>query len=289
MTVELQQTNKPYSLAANIINTYKKDGFITSKEGNRSYEAFFFINSVTDIVAILKYCHLNNDEVRIICADTPDNHEKLIGYDISNSRNPNKMFNFITSKSFEGADYESQTGLCFVVSSASNPHTQASIDTDIPQIAGRIRTKDNPFRNHIIHIFNTAYKKLNLDITYEQMKAKTDETLRTAQKTVEMFNGANDKSVKDFLRDKIKHDLNSLYMKYDIKHDKFIINDILPKLELYNHQINLGIYKNGISVKKEYEKNGIETITADYLPMVNSVFTKKLSFKEAFLQYADLT
>ena len=132
LKVELQQTNKPYSLAANIINAYKRDGFITSKEGIRSYEAFFFINSVTDIVAILKHCHLSNDEVRIICADTPDNREKLIGYDISNSRSDNKMFTFITSKSFEGADYYSETGLCFVVSSASNPHTLASIDTDIP-------------------------------------------------------------------------------------------------------------------------------------------------------------
>ena len=132
LRVELQQTNKPYSLAANIINAYKRDGFITSKEGIRSYEAFFFINSVTDIVAILKHCHLTNDEVRIICADTPENREKLIGYDISNSRSPNKMFNFITSKSFEGADYFSETGLCFVVSTQSNPHTLASIDTDIP-------------------------------------------------------------------------------------------------------------------------------------------------------------
>ena len=132
LTVELQQTNKPYSLAANIINAYKRDGFITSKEGIKSYEAFFFINSVTDIGAILKHCHLSDDEVRIICADTPENREKLIGYDIGNSRSPNKMFNFITSKSFEGADYHSETGLCFIVSTQTNPHTLASIDTDIP-------------------------------------------------------------------------------------------------------------------------------------------------------------
>jgi len=132
MNVELQQTNKPYSLAANIINAYKRDGFITSKEGVKSYEAFFFINSVTDIVNILKYCNLSKDDVRIICANTPENHEKLTGYDISNSRSPKKKFNFITSKSFEGADYYSETGLCFVVSSASNPYTLASIDTDIP-------------------------------------------------------------------------------------------------------------------------------------------------------------
>ena len=154
LKVELLRTNKPYTMAANIINKYKLDGYY-EKNGHKSYEAFFFINSVKDIAEILNHCHLTNDEVRIICADTPDNHEKLIGYDISNSRSANKMFTFITSKSFEGADYHSETGICFVVSSASNPHTQASIDTDLPQIAGRIRTPENPFRYNLVHIFNT--------------------------------------------------------------------------------------------------------------------------------------
>jgi hypothetical protein len=286
LKVQLQQTNKPYLLTANIINKYKRDGFITSKNGMRSYEAFFFINSVTDIVAILKHCNLSKDEVRIICADNDDNREKLIGYDISNSRSDNKMFNFITSKSFEGADYHSDTGICFVVSSASNPHTQASIDTDIPQIAGRIRTKTNPFRNFLVHIFNTTYKKLNLDMTYEQMEAKTKEALETAQETVELFNSTKNKKVKDNLRDNLKHDLNGLYMKYDKTHDQFEINDILPKLELYNYQVNQKIYKDGISVSKGYEDNGIETTVADYLKVDDSISTKKISFKEAFLHYA---
>ena len=285
--VELQQTNKPYLLAANIINAYKRDGFIVSKAGIKSYEAFFFINSVTDIAAILKHCNLSRDEVRIICANNEDNQEKLIGYDISNSRSPNAMFNFITSKSFEGADYESETGLCFVVSSSSNPHTQASIDTDIPQIAGRIRTKTNPFRNFLVHIFNTTYKKLNLDMTYEQMEAKTKEALETAQETVELFNSATNKRVKDNLRDNLKHDLNSLYMKYDKTHDQFIINDILPKLELYNYQVNQWVYKNGLSVAKSYDDNGITTTISPYIKDEDTISSKKLSFKEAFIQYAD--
>jgi len=71
------------------------------------------------------------------------------------------------------------------------------------------------------------------------MKAKTDEALQTAQDTVKLFNDAPNKRVKDHLRDNLKHDLNKLYMKYDEENDRFIINDILPKLELYNHQMNL--------------------------------------------------
>lgn len=286
--VELQQTNKPYLLAANIINAYKKDGYIVSEKGIKSYEAFFFLNSVTDIAAILKHCNLCKDEVRIICANNEDNQEKLIGYDISNSRSPNKMFNFITSKSFEGADYNSETGVCFVISSSSNPHTQASIDTDIPQIAGRIRTKTNPFRNFLVHIFNTTYKKLNLDMTYEQMEAKTNKALEKARKTVDFFNSATDEDVKDNLRKNLKHKLNKLYMKYDKENDQFIINDILPKLELYNYQVNKWVYRNGLSVAKSYEENGIETTVEDYLKSEDKISTQKQSFKEAFNQYADI-
>ena len=195
------------------------------------------------------------------------------------------MFNFITSKSFEGADYESETGLCFVVSTQSNPHTQASIDTDIPQIAGRIRTKDNPFRNFMVHIFNTTYKKLNLDMTYEQMEAKTHTALEKAQKTVEFFNSAKDKDVKDNLRDNLMQNLNKWYMSYDNIKDEFILNDILPKLELYNYLVNQKIYKDGISVSRGYYDNGIETTVVEYLKVDDSISTKKISFKEAFLQY----
>lgn len=124
-------------------------------------------------------------------------------------------------------------------------------------------------------------------MTYEQMEAKTKEALKTAQETVELFNSATNKRVKDNLRDNLKHDLNSLYMKYDKTHDQFEINDILPKLELYNYQVNQWIYKNGLSVAKGYEENGITTTVDPYIKGKDTISSKKLSFKEAFIQYAD--
>jgi transcription antitermination factor NusG len=131
LKVKLLQTNKPYTIAANIIKKYLNNGYVTVN-GIKSHEAYFFINSVTDIVAIMEHCHLSNDEVRIICAKNDENEKKLKGYKISNSLSDSKRFNFITSKSFEGADYYNDTGICYVVSSASNKHTLASIDSDIP-------------------------------------------------------------------------------------------------------------------------------------------------------------
>ena len=75
-------------------------------------------------------------------------------------------------------------------------------------------------------------------MTYKQMEAKTEASIKTAYETVDFFNHAPTKAIKDNLRENLKHDLNSLYMKYDKENDEFIINDILPKWELYNFQIN---------------------------------------------------
>lgn len=228
LLVDLEYSNKPYTTAVNYINLYKKDGYITVN-GNKSHEAFFFINSVTDIVNIIELANLNPDEVRIICANTKTNQDKLGKFKIENSTSPNKMFNFITSKSFEGADFFSKDGICFIVSTASNPHTQLSIDTDIPQIAGRIRTESNPFRNILIHIYNRTYKSLDLDIPYQEIVKRTNDELEAAKKIIDLFNNTKDENLKNVLR----KSLNNQYIGYE--NEKFVLYDLLPKLELYNY------------------------------------------------------
>lgn len=134
-----------------------------------------------------------------------------------------------------------------------------------------------------MHIFNTTYKKLNLNMTYKEMEAKTNTALEKARKTVEFFNSATDKDVKDNIRENLKQNLNKWYMSYDSINDKFILNDMLPKLELYNFQVNEVVYKSGLSIKKSFEDNGIETISAEYVRADDTISTKKLSFKDAFL------
>ena len=120
-------------------------------------------------------------------------------------------------------------------------------------------------------------------MTYEQMEAKTNKALEKAQKTVDFFNSATDKDVKDTIRENLMQNLNRWYMSYDSINDKFILNDMLPKLELYNFQVNEVVYKSGLSIKKSCEDNGIETISAEYVRADDTISTKKLSFKDAFL------
>lgn len=283
LQVKLEQTNKPYVMAANYINSFKQDGFLEIN-GIKSYELFFFVNSVTDISSILNYCHLSNEEVKIVCADNESNKKKLKGYTISNSRSENKPITFITSKSFEGVDYFSETGMCFIVSNTSNSCTLLDISTDIYQIAGRIRTESNPFRNLLVHIFNsTGKRKLNLEKSWNEMVTDTNKEVEGANKIIQLMN--TDESVRK-AGEKI---INS---KYIIKNrdGMYVLRDMLVKLDLYLYQIEQVIYKSGIALRKTYNSKGVTTTGIEYTKINTSIKnpSKKLSFKDAFIKYAEL-
>ena len=281
ITVNLQYSNKPFLTAANIINRYKADGFI-EVNGNKSYEAFFFINSVNEICKILKHCNLTNDNARIICADTEDNRKKLGDFNISTSNSANKQFTFITCKSFEGVDYFSDSAISFVVSSASAEHTKLAIDTDIPQIVGRIRSKNNPFRNKIVHIYNRTNKDIDLITTFEEMTNITNITEEGAKQQIERYNKATTRAEKIAIKRLINNDL---ILETE---DGIYYNDAILKLDLYNFKVNQIIYKSGISVRTEYQERGIQATAITYNKEEGEMKTenenKAISFKEAYLK-----
>lgn len=281
ITVNLQYSNKPFLTAANIINRYKTDGFI-EVNGNKSYEAFFFINSVNEICKILKHCNLTNDNARIICADTEDNRKKLGDFNISTSNSANKQFTFITCKSFEGVDYFSDSAISFVVSSASAEHTKLAIDTDIPQIVGRIRSKNNPFRNKIVHIYNRTNKDIDLITTFEEMTDITNRTEEAAKQQIEKYNKATTRAEKIAIKRLINNDL---ILETE---DGIYYNDAILKLDLYNFKVNQIIYKSGISVRTEYQERGVQTTAITYNKEEGEIKTenktKAITFKEAYLK-----
>ena len=215
-------------------------------------------------------------------------NEKTLGtdYHISSSTDQSKKFNFITSKSFEGVDYFSETGLCFIVSNSYSTHTLLSIEMDIPQIAGRIRTKENPFRNKLVHIFNT--RSIDTYDTYKQMERDLERQLQYAKERVQIYAHLS-KGAKEQQRKEIEK--SASYIKYDKKTDSFTVNDMLIKIQLYNHKIMYCIYKSGYALKKEYERSGMkanavkwETVSADYIDKAICTPT----FRECLKRYIEL-
>lgn len=274
------QTNKPYQFVANIISKYKQQGYI-EVDGHKSQEAYFFLNSVKEIANIIKQCGLTNDNCRVICAN--DNQKKLGEITISNSLSPTKQFNFITCKSFEGADFFSETGLCFVISNVYKKHTLASIDIDIPQIAGRIRNKENPLRNTVVHVFNT--KKDDLFADYEEVKKEAFKQLEIAKERVTAYNTFSPEAKKQ----QAKEVKDSLYIRYN--NGKFEVNDRAVNYSLYEYKLMHQIYQSKENIANAYTHAGFNYGKIEWKKLTSkeiSKLGKKQPFIEVAQRYYDL-
>lgn len=275
--IQLAKTNKVFVFMANVIKDYQRNGYIEI-DGIKSYEAFIFVNSVTDIRKIIDHCKLNPEECRIICADTPKNRTTLKGYAISSSSLPTKKYNFITRKSFEGVDYYSETGMCFVVSSSAKSYTLLGIETDIPQIAGRIRTKSNPFRNSVIHVFDTPKEdKGKIKADYADVLAETKKQERIALERVEACNQYSEEAKQQKIKELTPKD----YIRYNATEDKFVVNDMAGKLELYKYKLKNLVYHSGKNLMDAYRSGGIETTDVIW-EVVTEELNEDLGSRQAF-------
>ena len=257
-----EKTNKPYLKAASIIQEYLEKGKYTVKvDGIKqdSTAAYFFLNSVTDISKILNHVDLNPDLVKVICGDRRENELILGKYNNScllseaDQLKNEKPFNFITKTGFNGVDFYSKTGLIFVVSSVTNQTTLVSIDTDIPQIAGRIRTTTNPFRNCLFHYYNT-YKGFMKPADFEKMtknKLQNSENYATVYKNMPT-------EARSCFRELTKLKEEKVYLKYNPETDEFVYDDMMYKTELRHYDKTKETYSTGIHLVNAYANTNIQ-------------------------------
>lgn len=170
--VYYSKMTSPVTAISQIIKDYRRCGCFQTKNigGQRvdSTEAVFFLNSVRDIVRVIQNNGLKPSETLVICADTSGNWGclKRIGFSIGTVPNEteyvtlNKPFTFVTKCSFEGTDFYSDCSTSYVFADCNWDSLSLDISIDLPQIAGRCRSRQNPFRNEIFYY----YKQKNSDI-----------------------------------------------------------------------------------------------------------------------------
>ena len=182
-----------------IIEKYLKGDFpIAVVDGNVifSKEAVFYFNSIADIIKVVKKLELTPDQVNIICADSPDNKAKLskmsreMGHKnpkfvigkVPLITEPNKMFTFCTKTAYIGADFYSTCASSFVFADPNIDSLALDISLDLPQIVGRQRLKENPFKNNIVIFYKTIrgeeiIPREAFDKKQEERKASTNRLL----------------------------------------------------------------------------------------------------------------
>ena len=128
-----------------------------------SREAVFYLNSVNRISAAIKRNNLSPSEVNILCSDQDVNQNKLpMGFDIGRAPQkgePHKTFTFVTRAAFEGVDFNSTSAYSYIFSEIKEKQSNLAVDIsyDLPQIMGRQRNPDNPFRYSATFFHNLAW------------------------------------------------------------------------------------------------------------------------------------
>lgn len=157
-----QKMKSVKSTMKNIVTEYRKNGWFAKKSvlGKEvvSNEAVIFLNNVGDIITVVKDNNLKQSEYDIICSETSERRlmkEKMKRSHIPVNKSDNKPFTFVTKASFEGADFYSDSAITIIFANPQIECLSLDISLDIPQILGRQRNEDNPFRNDCWFYYKT--------------------------------------------------------------------------------------------------------------------------------------
>jgi len=173
-----------------IIQKYKRgdfDSIVVSGDSTVvSDEAIFYVNSVGHIVSAIKKNNLMSDQVNIICADTDYNKKRLrdkLGKDFVIGSVPlkgikPKMFTFCTRTVYLGADFYSTNAQTYIFSDSNYDCLAVDISQDLPQILGRQRNDENPWKNSATLYYRSTsnFRKMTKEDFDKILQEKIDQS-----------------------------------------------------------------------------------------------------------------
>ena len=247
---KIKATCLPLGLAK-LIRIFKEEGICLpdiNGELKRVEQLFIFLNSVTTIKQVIDTLELEEDEVKICCAQRQRNRLILGRFKRESAIAPNKRINFFTKKSFQGCNLFSNNGLIIVASDVHRTQTLVDITTTMEQISGRLRENDeyhNIFRNTMVHIYSTNQSVLSQAEFDAEMKRKEDAAVRL----LSLQEKADEK------------ELNALIKRVNIENDILSIEDgrlvrnELKRMAFIRKQKIREAYKDGINLRAAYNKS----------------------------------
>ena len=208
--------------ACEIVQKYKEGNFESTAvlvgdtvQNIESREAVLYVNSVKNICDIISRCGLKPENTNVLCSNTDDNEAKIkkaFGYTKTSYKKkygedatcigkvptrdePNKMFTICTRTVYLGADFYSTNARTFIFSDANIDSLTVDITIDLPQILGRQRLEENPWKNRAELYYKTldSSKEItqeDFDNILNEKKAKTNSLLE-AYKEVSSANRHN--------------------------------------------------------------------------------------------------
>ena len=252
----------------------------------QSKEAVFYFNSISDIIRTVKSMGLTSANTTIICSNTPENQEKLgkIGFSVSKvplKNEINKMFTFCTRSVYIGADFYSDCASTYVFADPNIKCLALDISLDLPQIVGRQRNRNNPFKNKIVIFYKTIQGEnieniLEFNERQEQRKISTNRLL-------DFYKKGTPEEQKEYikkLRDGIKvSKYEDDYVSISKKTGEPVYNSFIEIANERAWEVSQIDYQDKITVTKSINKQGYnQEIYMDQEDKIISEFLDKQFF-----------
>lgn len=261
------KSNNPILAAQSIVKKYQSGSYpyLKTDDGRTtvSNECVIFLNSVTGIVNIIKNTKLKPEDVNIVVANNEDNDAiiKKLGEGYGNGTIPlkgeqHKMVTMCTSTAYMGVDFYSTCASTFVISDCNMTNTSVDISTELAQIAGRQRLKENPFRNHIYFVYRVGLEDVSVEDFEAQIAAKKQLSEEEIRSNNESSPELKLKRAKDNIRNRKILGYNESYTMYDEASQSFTYNKLAEISERFTFDVQHYNYQNGIMVKDQLDATG---------------------------------
>lgn len=259
--IERLQCSRPVDGAMRIVREYMNGEFpYCVMDGEKVYadEAIIFLNSVENIINIIHQTCLSPEMVNIIVADNDRNHEAIaqLGPDfqlgsIPLKGEPRKRITLCTSTCYFGIDFYSDRAQVYVVSDCHRQNTSVDISTELPQIVGRIRNVDNPFRHQVYFIYNTWQGNGDINDRLQAIREKHERS----QQEVQYFNSAPP-TIRHHLIKMIGREMRcnvatDSFTYYDDAQNQFCINHMSLLSEEYEARVQYATYHDHLTLFRE--------------------------------------
>ena len=290
-----------------VISQYRNGEFIKSayidSSGRiveiESKEAVIYVNSVQNICDIIRKCELFPEECNILCAKTAENLKKLTKAfkdagtadyiefgKVPKKGEPHKMFTLCTRTVYLGADFYSTNARSFIVSDANIDSLAVDISLDLPQILGRQRLDENPWKNSAILFFRTL-NRVN-QLSREDFDLEINRKLEKTEKLLKAIDIIEDYGIKQAVADKYRESIeytnySNDYVAVNIHEGRRLVpvlNNLVLMAEERAFEIQQVDYKDRFAVFNIINESGDYLITnQDVIDAVDK-FSQLRSFED---------
>ena len=250
-----------------------------------SKEAVIYVNSVKNICDIIRKTGLTLDNTNILCSNTAENSRKLkkalgltkrrisvIGK-VPTRGEPHKMFTLCTRTVYLGADFYSTCARSFIFSDANIDCLSVDITLDLPQILGRQRLDENPWKNRA-ELYIRFLK--NINISEKEAEEIIQEKMATTMALINSWSRASDgdkpRLAREFLDMARLKNYKSNYVSVNVRGGDTmvpVVNTLVRIADKRTFDVQQIDYRNRFSVFDALDKIG-----SNELEEINRIVTE---------------